>query len=130
MKNINLGDLLTCSVTGKTFKAKRVGFTTNYATNSKGEIFSDEGVFIATQNDIKNREKVSLYISGEVTQGSSVTGWKDDKHGTVYSVISWDRWSYFGKYKMHSVEVRMFDGSLWRGRMSSNGECITLKHIQ
>lgn len=120
--------VLTCAITGAHFVAQRETITTNYATDSKGNIYSDEGVHIATRRDILDRLPTALYCTHK-THGSAATGWKGDKHGTIVGVLSWQRWSKHGRYTMYSLDVRMFDGSLWRGRVSSSSDAVTLRYV-
>lgn len=126
--NIGAGVVVRCNETGEQFTTKQVGYTMNYARDAAGRVFSDDGVTIFTRRAISSRKPVTLYISG-VRQGADVTGWKGDVHGKVVAHTSWTRWSIYGSYDMHSVQVRMFDGSLWRGRFGGMNECVTLKPI-
>lgn len=125
--NIKIGDTLTCHITGKQFTAQVVnGFTTNYATDGKNNVYSDEGVTIATRRDISNGISTTLYATHK-THGSAITGWKGDKYGEIIGVTEWERYSRYGAYKMYALRVRMFDGSIWQGRVSEQSGAITLR---
>lgn len=120
--------VLTCSVTGKQFIADRDGCSVNYAHDNAGAILSDEGVIVAITQSIQRREVQVLYINN-VGHGAIVADWKGARMGRVVSATSWARYSRLhGYYSMFAVTVRMFDGSLWTGRMSSLYECITLRY--
>lgn len=121
-----IGAVLLCQKTGKQFVGKREDFTTNYATDRIGYIYSDEGVFQSTREDIANEESISMYISG-TSQGTPVTGWKGDIHGRVLYCQTWKRYTRYRSFEMQQYKVRMFDGSIWTGRKSSDNDVITLR---
>lgn len=113
--------ILTCSVTGAQFIAKRDGISVNYARDRDGRIYSDAGVHAQIKQDIQARKTQALYISGR-----NVQGWKSSSIvGTVISSnVIYHNWATQIKH----VTVRMFDGSLWYGRYAHlSGELCTLR---
>jgi len=129
MNQVNIGDTLTCAETGKLFVAAIDGSTTNYATNSKGEVFSDEGVHIIDKRELLDRTKpFTCYISSD---GKHATGWKGNVLG--YITESHSTPLPFGHkfYHWHgknytAYTVRDIHGGLWYGK-SSPGMCINLR---
>lgn len=126
LPSINFGDTLTCTETGKQFIAVRDGITTNYARDSAGNVYSDEGVDIRQRRELLTRSKPFVcYLSND---GRSVTGWKGNILG---SVIDWSpceltRRSYTHGKSYRSVRVKDVHGGLWYGR-GSPGIAITLR---
>jgi hypothetical protein len=121
-----LGDTLTCGETGKTFVAARDGYTTNYALDRDGNVFSDEGVDIRERRELLDRSKpYTAYLSGDAKH---VTGWK----GNVLGYVVWStpcelgRRSFFHGDKYQSVRVRDVHGGYWYGR-GSPGVVLTLR---
>ena len=121
-----IGKSLVCTETGKTFIGESVGFTTNYAKNGKGEVFSDEGVDIREKRELLDRTKpYYAYVNGD---GKLITGWKGNKLAEVYQ--SWSI-ALAGNSHFHSnksykfFRVRDIHGKCWYGR-GSVGLCITL----
>lgn len=120
---INLGDELTCCVTGKKFIAQQVGCTTNYARDAKNNVYSDEGVDIKEKEDLKDRSKpFYCYLSSD---GNHVTGWKGNKLGRVTQSGT----SRNGFHGSEIVNVRVVDihGMPWHGKGGGFGMCITLR---
>lgn len=126
MKQINFGDTLTCAETGKTFIAAIDGCSTNYACDSKGNVYSDEGVDICARRELLDRSKpYTCYLSSD---GKHVTGWKNNVLGIV---VDWcpcklTRRSYIHGKEYRSVSVVDVHGGKWYGR-GSPGIVITLR---
>lgn len=117
---INVGDVVTCTETGKSFTVESDGFTYNFARNSAGEVFSDEGVNIRELRDIAAHGfPVGCYVSSD---GRTVTGWKGNKLGDV--VHEWTGRSGFARVTFYNV--RDAAGKMWRGKNGGRGMCITL----
>jgi hypothetical protein len=122
MNNINFGDTLTCAETGRQFVAARDGITTNYATNNKGETFSDEGVDIRERREMLDRSRpFACYVSSD---GKTVTGWK----GNVLGRITWSSTSPTGWCRSELLHVRVIDchGMPWHGKGAGRGMVIRL----
>lgn len=120
---VNMGDTLTCTVTGKQFIAARDGISVNYAWGKDNTIISDEGVDIAERRELLDRTKpFYCYLSSD---GKSVTGWKGNVLGRV--VMSSE--SHTGWHGSTLTHVRVVDvhGNKWHGKGSGNGMCITLR---
>ena len=125
-KTIQFGDVLTCAETGKQFTAARDGITTNYARDSDGRVFSDEGVHIRECREMLDRSKpFYAYLSGD---GKRLTGWKGNTLGTVqqFSSIRLTRKSYAHGEHIRHVVIRDIHGGMWHGR-GSPGVCITIR---
>lgn len=119
---IEIGQTLTCAETGKQFIAARDGISTNYARNSAGEVFSDEGVHIRECRELLDRSKpFGCYVSSDTKH---VTGWKGNVLGTI--IRSTHTRSGFGA-NMLAVSVRDVHGNYWHGRGAGAGMCITLR---
>lgn len=119
---IEIGQTLTCHVTGKAFTAARDGFTTNYATDAQGRIYSDEGVDITQRREMGARKgPVGAYVSSDCKR---VTGWKGNTLGTITQATR-GRVGFCpdGLY----VTVRDVHGGYWHGRNAGPGMCITLR---
>ena len=124
MKNISIGDTLTCAETGATFIAAIDGCSTNYARNAAGEVFSHEGVDIRQRRELLDRTKpFSCYVSSD---GNSVTGWKGNVLGRV---VQRGVGGGFGGRMLH-VRVRDVHGGMWHGKGAGNGFCITLRAMK
>lgn len=122
--DIQFGQTLTCTETGKQFIAARDGITTNYARNAAGEVFSDEGVDIRERRELLDRSRPFFcYVSGD---GRRVTGWKGNKLGEV---VSSSVGGGFGGRLLH-VRVRDVHGGLWHGKGAGAGMCITLRAMK
>lgn len=50
-----MGQVLTCHETGKRFLAARDGVSMNYATDSEGRTYSDEGVDLCERRGLLDR---------------------------------------------------------------------------
>lgn len=122
MATINVGDSITCAETGRTFFAQRDGCSFNYATDSAGRVYSDEGVDIRERRALLDRSKpFGCYVSGD---GRRVTGWKGNTLGHVIMRSSY-RGSFGGRvYCWTVIDVH---GGAWHGRNSGEGMCITLR---
>jgi hypothetical protein len=126
MKDINIGDTLTCAETRKTFIAAQEGCTYNYATTSEDEVLSDEGVDIRQRRELLDR---TLPFTGYLScDGRHLTGWKGNVLGTV---VDWApcrltrrSWTHGKDYR--SVRVRDIHGAMWYGR-GSPGIVINLR---
>lgn len=121
-----IGNPLVCHETGKAFVGEVVGFTTNYARDAQGHVFSDEGVDIRERRDMLDHSKpFYCYISSD---GTKATGWKGNELGRVtWSKSTNARCSFGGYYK--SYNVRDVHGAMWHGRGAS-GMCITLRPMK
>lgn len=120
--NIHIGDTLTCGETGKTFTALSDGFTTNYATDAHGNIYSDEGVDIRERRELLDRTRpFYAYISGD---GKHLVGWKGNVLGDV--VYHTTGCSGF-VHSMHFYRIRDIHGGEWYGRNGGSGMCIILR---
>jgi hypothetical protein len=121
-----IGRTLTCAETGKQFIGASDGFTTNYARNDAGEVFSDEGVHLREVRALLNRSSpFTGYLSSD---GKRLTGWKGNTLGHVVdsNPCELTRLSHtHGKY-YQSVRVRDVHGREWYGR-GSPGICIRLR---
>ena len=124
MRPVNIGDSLTCSETGKQFVAAVDGCSTNYARDSQGNIYSDEGVDIREKRELLDRSKpFYCYVSMD---GKSVTGWKGNKLG----IITWKRKTRCRSYEtIYSFNIVDIHGGKWYGR-ASEGSCITLRPMK
>lgn len=124
--DIMIGKTLVCHETGKTFIGAIQGISTNYAIDSCGNVFSDEGVNIAEIRELLDRSKpYTAYLDKDANH---LTGWKGNILGKVISrsTVKLTRRSWIhGKY-MYAVTVKDVHGGLWYGR-GSGGVCITLR---
>ena len=124
MKNVNIGDTLTCSETGAQFIAARDGCSVNYARNNAGDIFSDAGVDIRERRELSNRKgPFFCYVSSDMRH---VTGWKGNKLGEIVSRCIGGG---FGGKMLH-VRVRDVHGGMWHGKGAGAGMCITLRPMK
>lgn len=126
MTNINFGDVLTCSETGKSFIAQRDGCTTNYAHGPNGEVFSDEGVDIRERRELLDRSQpFTAYISSD---GKHLTGWKGNVLGTVThtSKVRLTRLSHLHGDYITAYRIRDVHGGYWYGR-GNPGMCINIR---
>lgn len=128
-QEINIGDALVCVETGKSFIAGSDGFSTNYARDAEGRIYSDKGVDIHERRQLLDRSKPFwAYISGD---GKRLTGWKGNTLGTV--IASWPikltrrSWVH-GKNYSH-FRIRDVHGAMWHGR-GSPGVAIRLRAMK
>ena len=120
------GQTVTCAETGKVFKIEAVGCTYNYASDSQGRIFSDEGVEIRERRALLDRRlPYTAYLSSD---GRRITGWKGNVLGTVvnWSPCKLTRASFTHGKGYRAVRVRDVHGAMWYGR-GSPGVCITLR---
>jgi len=125
-----IGKVITCAETGKTFLGATVGVSTNYATDSYGNYYSDEGVDLRERKELLDTSKPYFaYISCD---GYYITGWKGNNLMRIISSVTCKltRMSY-----THSAEsyksIRAIDdnGQVWYGRGSA-GFCVTLRAIK
>lgn len=126
MQNIEFGQSLTCAETGKHFVAERDGISVNYARDSQGNIFSDEGVDIRERREMLDRSRpFACYISSD---GRTVTGWKGNILGAIvdWSPCQLTRPSWIHGRAYRSIKVRDVHGGAWYGR-GSPGVCVTLR---
>lgn len=121
-----VGSVQVCAETGKSFTVTTDGFTFNYATNTRGEIISDEGVNIQERRELLDRSKpFYCYLSGD---GRHVTGWKGNILGTVESERS-SRSGWHGS-SITRITVRDVHGAMWSGRGAGRCMCITLRPMK
>jgi len=116
-----IGKSLTCAETGKQFLGASDGFTTNYARDNAGNIYSDEGVVIREERDLLNRSKPFFcYLSGD---GKHVMGWKGNLLGKVTQETKG------GGFSNSLTHIRVTDihGNTWYGKGAGRGMCITLR---
>jgi hypothetical protein len=124
--SINAGDLLRCHETGKEFIAKQEGISYNYAKDSQGFVYSDEGVDIQERRTFFEnwpvRKPVYCYLSDD---GKRVTGWKGNELGKV----TWSSTSRTGRRNSSITHVNVIDthGNPWHGKGAGAGVCITLR---
>jgi len=119
---INIGDALTCAETGKHFIAAFDGFTFNYARDSAGNVYSDEGVDIRENREMLDRSKpFGCYLS---TDGNHVTGWKGNILGRV-TRSSVSRTGWHGSTLTH-VNVIDNHGGRWHSKGAGRGISINL----
>lgn len=116
-----IGKKIVCASTGKTFiGASDNGFTTNYAFNNKGEVFSDEGVFIESKKQLKTEDKIYAYLSGK-----NIVVWKEDQ--VLMKVTS--KWKSRSGFCGEMINVEAVDesGVKWYGKVKQDGYAITMK---
>jgi len=121
-----IGQVITCYVTGKEFMGAADGCSVNYARDSEGHLYSDEGVDIAQRKDLLDRSKpFTGYISRD---GRSLTGWKGNILGTVIwsTSVRLSRWSHFHGPNMQAYRIRDIHGGYWYGR-GNPGMCVNLR---
>lgn len=122
--SIILGEtILTCHKTKKQFLAEKDGCSVNYAKDSKGNIYSDEGVYLSLKDELLTQNKIGAYAD---LKSLVIQGWKNEHilGKIIYHYVA--NSGFCGK--MDYIEVRMFDGSLWKGKFkSSSMQCVTLK---
>jgi len=124
-----IGQVITCHVTGKQFTGAIEGCSTNYARDSQGHIFSNEGVEISQKKDLLDRSKpFTGYISGD---GRSLAGWKGNVLGTVIwsSPVRLTRRSFWHGKDYAAFRIRDIHGGLWYGR-GSPGICINVRAMK
>lgn len=121
-----IGQIVKCHITGKSFIAAIDGITTNYATDSDGNIYSDEGVDIAEKQQLLDRTKpFYAYVS---TDGKRITGWKGNTHMMITRIYQTN--AGFGGYRgggQWYIRATDINGAEWYGRNSGKGCCITLR---
>ena len=123
METINIGDVLTCAETGKTFIAAQDGITFNYAQDHAGNVYSDEGVDIRERRELLDRSRpFGCYISGD---GKHATGWKGNILGTVIAHSS--ARNGWASSEIHYWRVRDVHGHEWYGRNAGTGMFIALR---
>lgn len=116
-----IGKKIVCASTGKVFiGASNNGFTTNYAHNDKGEVFSDEGVLIEAKKQLKSEDKVFGYLSGK-----NIIVWKEDQVLMKVTAVWKTKSGFCGE--MLNVEAVDEFGKKWYGKAKENGYCITMK---
>ena len=116
-----IGKKIVCASTGKVFiGASHNGFTTNYAWNDKGEVFSDEGVLIEAKKQLKTESKISAYLSGK-----NIIVWKADQVLMKVTAMWTSRSGFCGK--MIKVEAVDEFGVKWYGKAKEDGYIITMK---
>jgi len=121
-----VGQTLTCSETGKQFIGAVEGFSTNYARDSAGRVYCDEGVDASQKRELLDRSKpFTCYVSSD---GKHVTGWKGNILGTIIysSRVKLTRWSYVHGTYINAYRIRDIHGGIWYGR-GNPGICINLR---
>ena len=114
---------LVCFETGKTFVATFVNGCSNYAKDNKGNVFSDEGVYIRLKRELLTENKVYAYLSG-----SAITGWKAS-HKLMKVISKWKSRSGFCG-EMTYVEAVDSNGKKWHGKCVDDGHCITMRKMK
>lgn len=124
--NIVLGEtVLTCHKTGKQFIAKQDGISTNYARDKDGNIYSDEGCYMSLKDDVTTKNVIGVYAN---LKTKTIQGWKTE-HQLGKIICHYKRNNGFCG-ELDFIEVRMFDGSLWKGKYkSSSMDCVTLRKV-
>ena len=124
VKDIEVGKtVLTCHKTGKKFTVQRDGCSFNYATDSKGNYYSDEGVYLALKDEVLKDTKIFAYAD---LNKRIIQGWKSEH--TIGKILCHYTRSNGFCGKMDHIEVKMFDGSLWKGKFKSESmQCVTLR---
>jgi len=123
---LEVGQVVTCSWTGKQFTVEKDGLTFNYALDGAGKIFSDEGVNEREQMAIHaHMRPVGAYLSGD---GKHITGWKGNILATV-TQHSTSRTGWHGSRITHIQAVDQF-GGLWYGKGAGNGMYITIRPVK
>lgn len=121
-----IGKTIICAETGKPFIGEVVnGFTTNYATDSKGNVFSDEGVYIRAKKELLTESKIFGYVSCD---GKFIQAWKED-HKLMKVIACWQSRSGFAG-KMFYFDARDENGQKWHGKAKELGHCITMKKVK
>ena len=123
---VNFGDTLTCTETGKQFVAARDECFTNYALIAENAIFSDEGVNIRELRGMSQRPNVFYcYVD---SHANSVTGWKGNKLGTI---SNYDE-NPSGWHGATIARFRVLDasGNWWQGRGAGKNMCCTLRPMK
>ena len=119
---IEIGQILTCTETGKQFAAASDGFTYNYARDREGNLYSDEGVDIREKREMSDRSKpFCCYLSSD---GRTVGGWK----GNILGRVTWSSESRTGWHGSRLTHVRVTDvhGNSWHGKGAGSGMFIRL----
>lgn len=117
-----VGETVVCAETHKEFTVERQGCTFNYAQDSDGNIFSDEGVDIRERRELLDRTRpFGAYVS---SSGKAITGWKGNKLMTIDSIYAID--SGFGGRQWY-VSATDIHGRHWYGRNGGHGVYITMR---
>lgn len=122
---MKIGDIAVCYETKKTFVIKQDGYSFNYATDSDGRIYSDEGVDILQKRELLDRSKAFVaYVSSD---GKFITGWK----GNVLMSIVWKKSGAVG-FCRDGLYVNCVDvhGNKWHGKNAGAGMCIKLRPMK
>jgi hypothetical protein len=124
-----VGARVTCAETGRAFIVSRDGCSFNYASNTKGETLSDEGVNLREVRELLDRSRpFGCYLSSD---GKRATGWKGNTLGAVVhaSPVTLTRRSVWHGSHMLAVRVRDVHGAMWHGR-GSPGVLINLRPMK
>ena len=124
-----IGQPLICHETGKAFIGEAQGFTTNYARDNEGHVFSDEGVAIREARALLDRTRAySAYVSADEKR---ITGWKGNTLGSIISRNPYrlTRLSFTPGRTINAYRVRDIHWQFWHGR-GSPGICITLRPMK
>jgi hypothetical protein len=122
--NIQIGDKLKCSVTGKEFIAAVEGCSVNYATDREENIYSNEGVDISEKKRLLDRAKpFGCYVSSD---NKHITGWKGNVLGDIisYTIARLPKWSVWHGEFIYCYTVKDIHGNYWYGRSSPSTAII------
>lgn len=124
--HIEIGQTLVCHKTGKSFIATVDGCTTNYATDTEGNAYSDEGINPIDMERIRDHSKpIGAYISSD---GKNITGWKGNILAKI-TQMSTSRTGWHGSDITHIRAVDQFGGR-WYGKGSGRGMYITIRPVK
>jgi hypothetical protein len=122
-----VGKTIICNETGREFIGAIEGISTNYARDSQGNFYSNEGVHQREVKDLLDRTRsFTAYLSSD---GLRITGWKGN---TLMNIVSSSSCKLTRSSFLHSrhsyMSVRAVDvhGKHWYGRGSA-GVVITMR---
>jgi hypothetical protein len=123
---IQIGQLLVCAETGKSFIAASDGITRNYAEDRAGNVYSDEGVNIRELRAVAERKgPIVAYLSSDAGQHKGhISGWKGNELMDVISAGPTQ--GGFGGTQWH-VRAKDKQGREWYGRNGGPGMFIRMK---
>lgn len=124
--HIEIGQTLVCHKIRKSFIAAVDGCTTNYATDTEGNAYSDEGINLIDMERIRDHSKpIGAYISSD---GKNITGWK----GNILAKITQTSTSRTGWYGSIITHIRAVDqyGGCWHGKGAGCGMYITIRPMK
>ena len=124
--HLEVGQVVTCTWTGKQFTVERDGSSFNCAQLHDGRVISDEGVEKMGLDHIRDHSKpFGAYLSED---GKHITGWKGNIRATV-TQRSTSRTGWYGSRITHIQAVDQF-GGLWYGKGAGSGMYITLRPMK